>query len=78
MISLIQEWAKAKGRLEKEINRKIDSNIYGSRFKNCEYRYSKKTQEELRAIDKTTKEAGLKQNALQDIEEEENKKKRIE
>jgi len=32
----------------------------------------------MKILDKSTKEAGLKQNALQEIEEEENKKKRIE
>jgi len=36
---MMQEWAVSKGRIEKEINRKIDSNIYGSRYRECEYRY---------------------------------------
>lgn len=39
MIKMVQDWSFAKGRIEKEINRKIDSNIYGSRFKDCEYRF---------------------------------------
>ncbi|KAL4510770.1 hypothetical protein ABPG72_004924 [Tetrahymena utriculariae] len=78
MIKLVQEWSIAKGRLEKEISRKIDSNIYGSKFKECEYRFNKKTNEELQNLDQETKEAALKQNALEEIREIEDKKKRIE
>lgn len=29
-IAIIKDWSIAKGRLEKEINRKIDSSVYGS------------------------------------------------
>jgi len=29
---MVKEWSLAKGRIEKEINRKIDSSVYGSKF----------------------------------------------
>lgn len=31
-IAMVKEWSLAKGRIEKEINRKIDSSVYGSKF----------------------------------------------
>ena len=30
MIEMMEAWSQAKGRVEREINRKIESNIYGS------------------------------------------------
>lgn len=48
---MIKEWATSKGRLEKEINRKIDSSVYGSQYIKNEYKKKEYTDEELRKID---------------------------
>ncbi|EAS03934.3 hypothetical protein TTHERM_00456720 (macronuclear) [Tetrahymena thermophila SB210] len=53
-ITYIKEWSLAKGRLEKEINRKIDSTIYGSQYIKCDYKKRPYTAKELRDIDKNT------------------------
>lgn len=78
MIKIMQDWSIAKGRVEKEISRKIDSNIYGSKYNKCVYTHIPKTAEQLIQLDKDTREAALKQNAYQELKEADDKKKRIE
>lgn len=41
MTNLMREWSLSKGRLEKEINRKLESNLYGSQFKSCDHKPKK-------------------------------------
>lgn len=67
MVQILTNWSLAKGRIEKEINRKMDSSLNGSKYAELDYRYQKKSEEELRAFDRATKEAALKSNAYQEI-----------
>jgi len=38
MLKMIKDWSLAKGRVEREISRKIDSATYASRFKDCQHK----------------------------------------
>lgn len=73
----MQSWSVAKGRVEKEINRKIDSSIFGSKFKDCGYRHNKLSSDQLKQIDSQTKDIALKMNVLQELEADAMKEKRI-
>lgn len=77
MIKIMGEYSLAKGRIEREINRKIDSNIFGSKFRDCEYRFARKSAMEMRVLDTKTKEVAARWNALEEIQEAEAKLKRV-
>lgn len=38
MVSQIKMWSKYKSRVEKEIDRKLDSTCYGSRYTQCDFK----------------------------------------
>lgn len=53
MINFVSDWSHAKSRVEKELTRKIDSQAYGSNYKECEYKPKQYTKKEMLKFEKT-------------------------